>query len=96
MVLLVPTHLRQCVLNGLVTACLPACLPTFSSMSSIASSLSFSLPPFFKMLSQNVASSSALLLALPPLLQNPSNAPFRAWGWGGGEEMRGKEASGMN
>lgn len=52
---------------------------TFSSVSSIASSLSFSLPPFLRILSQNVASSSALELPATVLLQNISNASFKAY-----------------
>mmetsp|Transcript_25338 Transcript_25338/g.62514 ORF Transcript_25338/g.62514 Transcript_25338/m.62514 type:complete len:212 (-) Transcript_25338:986-1621(-) len=51
---------------------------TFSSVSSMASSLSFSLPPFFSRLSQNVASSSALVEPATPLLQNTSNASLSA------------------
>ena len=52
---------------------------TFSSVSSIASSLSFSLPPFLSILSQKVASSSALELPATALLQKTSKASFRAW-----------------
>lgn len=52
---------------------------TFSSVSSIASSLNFSLPPFFSMLSQKVANSSALELPPTPLLQKTSKASFRAY-----------------
>ena len=52
---------------------------TFSSVSSMASSLNFSLPPFLRMLSQKVASSSALELPATPLLQNISKASFRAY-----------------
>ena len=53
--------------------------PTFSRVSSIASSLSFSLPPFLRILSQNVASNSALELPATVLLQNISNASFNAY-----------------
>lgn len=54
-------------------------IATFSSVSSMASSLSFSLPPFLRILSQNVASSSALELPATVLLQNTSKASFRAY-----------------
>lgn len=52
---------------------------TFSSVSSIASSLNFSLPPFLRMLSQKVASNSALELPATPLLQKTSKASLRAY-----------------
>jgi len=52
---------------------------TFSRVSSIASSLNFSLPPFLRMLSQNEASSSALELPATPLLQKTSKASLRAY-----------------
>ena len=54
-------------------------MQTFSRVSSIASSLNFSLPPFLRMLSQNVASSSALELPATPLLQKTSKASLRAY-----------------
>jgi len=54
-------------------------LQTFSRVSSIASSLNFSLPPFLRILSQNVASSSALELPATPLLQKISKASLRAY-----------------
>lgn len=49
---------------------------TFSSVSSMSSSLSF--PPLWRMLSQDAASSSALDLPATALLQNTSKASFRA------------------
>jgi len=52
---------------------------TFSRVSSIASSLNFSLPPFLRMLSQKEASSSALELPATPLLQKTSKASLRAY-----------------
>jgi hypothetical protein len=52
---------------------------TFSSVSSMASSLNFSLPPFLRILSQKVASSSALELPATPLLQKISKASFSAY-----------------
>ena len=52
---------------------------TFSSVSSMASSLSFSLPPFLRILSQKVASSSALELPATPLLQKTSKASLSAY-----------------
>jgi hypothetical protein len=45
----------------------------------MASSLNFSLPPFLRILSQKVASSSALELPPTVLLQNTSKASFRAY-----------------
>ena len=51
---------------------------TFSRVSSMASSLNFSLPPFFSILSQKVASSSALELPATPLLQKISKASLSA------------------
>ena len=45
----------------------------------MASSLSFSLPPFLRILSQNVASNSALELPATVLLQNTSKASFKAY-----------------
>lgn len=62
----------------LTVPCKGLCISTFSSVSSIASSLSFSLPPFFNRLSQNVARSSALVLPATPLLQKTSKASFKA------------------
>lgn len=62
-------------------------LKTFSRVSSMASSLSFSLPPFFRMLSQKVASSSALELPATPLLQKTSKASLRACGRGKQDEI---------
>jgi len=54
-------------------------MQTFSRVSSIASSLNFSLPPFLRMLSQKEASSSALELPATPLLQKTSKASLRAY-----------------
>jgi len=54
-------------------------LRTFSRVSSIASSLNFSLPPFLRMLSQKVARSSALEFPATPLLQKTSKASLRAY-----------------
>lgn len=51
---------------------------TLSSVSSTASSLNFSLPPFLRILSQNEASNSALELPETTLLQKTSKASFRA------------------
>lgn len=53
---------------------------TFSSDSSMSSSLNFSLPPFLRILSQKVASNSALELPATPLLQKTSKASLRALG----------------
>lgn len=55
------------------------CKVTFSSVSSMVSSLSLSLPPFLRILSQNVASNSALELPATVLLQNTSKASFKAY-----------------
>lgn len=52
---------------------------TLSKVSSIASSLNFSLPPFLRILSQYEASSSALEEPATTLLQNTSKASFRAY-----------------
>ena len=53
---------------------------TFSRASSMASSLSFSLQPFFRILSQKVANNSALELPETPLLQKTSKASLSACG----------------
>lgn len=53
---------------------------TFSSVSSMASSLNFSLPPFLRTLSQKAASSSAFELPATVLLQKTSKACLRAYG----------------
>jgi len=51
---------------------------TFSNVSSMASSLNFSLPPLLRMWSQNVARSSVLERPATPLLQKISKVSSKA------------------